>query len=598
MSTFHEKRQALFERAARRGKLKLDPQAWLIPTHGRSHPVGPHSLSTGWAIRASAELTTALAEAGDTSTAWHVLDQVLNYQDTRPESFSYGNFLWYSGWDRALDPNAVSFIAPHLAHLYKHHRQDMPDALRDRLESALRLAVTGLNTHRATWGYTNIALLNIAGKVMIGDCLGDPRARDIAFWDWEEWRNHTARLGMVTEYNSVCYTFVQIHALAMMLTCDVDPAFLTEVRSVLRHLLSAMLLDFHPAVGRITGPQSRAYENDRRRRLRSGMQTVLHLVWDEPLPDDTGQAWLGAPIGPDDVLFDRNALPLPRTTRAHTHGFTRLNHLAKDFALGSVSGRASWIGHGTPFFLAYRSESERCTIPIQPTAHRVDAHHACQRDGALLGACVWLIDRTAGADSEQTGWAGKLTGLNTGRPDTLEHDPQAAPGFRLELGLPDQITLANHRAETVTDLSGPLPGSALSIETESVRVFLRFVGADPAAPALSLSQEPDGEIVLTVSTGRAGTPINDREAAAMGAFFLHVVPRDPTQALSQFAALYAGLALHAEANGQGWRVRTDGTQVGPMDLHVPVDPPTFYSTGTQSVTANQWAMSLSEGTAR
>ena len=594
MQTFTQKQQALFERAAAANWPRLDTQAWLIPTSGPGHPVGPHSRSGGWAVRASVELATALAQTGDTATAWNVLDRVLDYQDTRPESFTYGNFFWYSAWDRVLDPNAVSFIAPHLAFLYKRFNGEMPTALRDRLAAALRLSVTGLNAHRATWGYTNIALLNIAAKAMIGDCLGDPRATQLAFWDWEEWRNHTAHLGMITEYNSVCYTFVQLHALAMMLACETNDAFRTEVRSVLRHLLSSVLVDFHPRVGRITGPQSRAYERDRRECRRSGMQTVLHLVWDEPLPDGPVPMWLGAPIGPDDVLFDRAALPLPRTTRAHTHGFTRLNHLADDFALGSVSGQARWIGHMVPFFLAYRSDTERCAIPVMPH-QRPDGHFACQRDGTMLAACTWLFDRRADHAPVAMDWQGKLTGLNTGRPDNLVSDPQATAGFRLELGLPDQIRVVDGQGTPVTTFDGPLPTPALAVQTTSVHVYLRFAGAGEHEPTLVLSQLGDGEVVLDVDAGRCGRDVTDLETAVMGAFVLHVEPRGPDADLAAFAASWAPLAFRIVPDPAGWHVTVDGVADTAMQLAVPIEPPTLYSTGGHSVSANQWAASLSEG---
>lgn len=389
MSDFESKRRAIFERVACQILKKINSTTGLMPgPKTKGHSTGAHSRASGSDMRGTAYAATALAMTGSFEVAWKAVAAVLDHQDRDPCSFTYGNFFWYADWKFALDPNAASFIVPHLCYVLRHCEQRMPAELVKRLKESLPLCVSGLNAHRATWGYTNIALLNMASKLMIGDVLGDPRARKLAYWDWEEWRNHTVRLGTITEYNSLCYTTVQINAFAMMLTCNADPQFLHEVRGALRHLIAASVMDYHPGVGRITGPQSRAYPNDRRLRGASGMDTVLHFVLNTPEPADGCMLWLGVPLGPEDVLKCALNLPLPRVTRTATHGCSRFNYLGQDFALGSVSGRGHWIGNEAPFFLAYRSRARRCGVPIMPYPQNAEGHFAAQREGRLLAATL------------------------------------------------------------------------------------------------------------------------------------------------------------------------------------------------------------------
>jgi len=523
MAEFEEMRQRIFQRLAEENLDKLDPETGMPAPVQRTHPTGAHSMAAGSNIRSTAEAATALAMAGYDDLAWKALSAVLDHQDTNPRSFTYGNFFWYTNWKTAFDPNAVSFITPCLCYLLRHRGQDMPESLRRRLSDALALAVDGLNAHRATWGYTNIAILNMASKLLIGDVLDDPRARDLTYWDWEEWRNHTARLGAITEYNSLGYTTVQIHGLAMMLTCRADERFLKEVRMAMRHLITACVLDYHPAVGRITGPQSRAYEGDRRMRGRSGMDTVLHFVLGTKEPVGGCHMWLGAPIGPQDLLVAAEELRLPRTTRASADGLVRTNYLAPDFALGSISGGGHSYGHATPFFLGYRTASERCTICFT-TERPAESHFSHQRRGSLLAGSVWLLD--AGAqDKEPNLWQGSFTRLATGRPENLIRDPDFRPGYDVELGLRGQIRIFDATGTEETNPAGTMPGTALAVETESVCVGLRFVTAAGQECRLALREEAAGETVLRVQCAWDSPPDNRGETAVFCGFLLWVMPR-------------------------------------------------------------------------
>lgn len=591
MPTFEELRQQSFVALAQACLPRLDPETGMIPAPELAHPAGPHSLSRGYDVRSTGESIVPLAMAGYLDQAWQALSGVLDYQDTNPESMTYGNFFWYTGWDRVLDPNAISFLVPHLCYVLKHRGEQMPEDLRERLRNALALAVNGLNAQRITWGYTNIALLSMAAKLMISDVLDDTRAYRIACWDWEEWRNHTGRLTAITEYNSLTYTWVQIHALAMILSCPVDEVLRQEVQAVMQHLITSVVVDYHPGVGRITGPQSRAYLNDRRYRGRSHMDAVLHYVLGTPLEEPS--VWLGVPIGPEDILPAGRNLSLPRITRAATHGFSRTNYLAPDFALGAASGPAAWIGHELPYFLAYRSTSPRCTVPIstRPSPH---ANYTSGHEGTMLAGTVWYLSRSSTPPVLAPGdWRGVMSGLNTGRPDDVIEDPVVTPGFRLELGLRGEVRLFGEEGREVGEYAGEVAGSALALETESVLVGLRFVCAGESAPTLTLAEEADGEIVLTVKGTREGLAVSELETATCVGFLLDVQPR-ATGSAADLARQMAAAPLTMAQQPDGWQLAatTGGTE---LSLSVPATPNCFYSVDGTALTANLWAASLRAG---
>jgi len=569
MADFEEVRQRIFELKAAELLRRLDPETGLMKTEKR-FDYGAHSKASGFHIVETSEAAVAFAMTGRMQQALKAVIGVLDRQDRNPASFTCGNFFWHSGWKTVGDPNAVSFIVPRLCYLLKHRADAMGEDVCRRIMDALSLAVDALNAHRATWQYTNIALLNIA----------------------EEWRNHTSRWGGITEFNSLAYTETQIHALAMMLTCRADESFLKEVRMVLRHMITSVVLDFHPEIGRITGPQSRAYVNDRRWRGRSAMDTVLHFVLGTPEPE-IWSMWLGSPIGPEDLLSAGKNLKLPRTTRARTQRFERTNYLAADFALGSVSGRG-YCNAETSFFLAYRSSSPRCTIVFFQGGKNVpDAHYSCQREGVLLAASVYLLKSSRGENSRKDAWwEGRFSGLNTGRPENVVREADFRPGYTVELGTAENIRIFDGEETPVKCFSGNLPGTALAIETESICVGMRFFGSDSGRPTLNLQEEKDGEIVLKVKCTREGLTVSELETAAFCGFLLRVISRCEGAEAASLAREMAGSGVAVQKEKDQWHLRAGAAGQGELELQVPAKPTCFYSVDGKPLTANQWALSL------
>lgn len=584
---FERRRQQAFIQHAHKFLQRCDPQDGLIHSvKYKGQDVSIHTRAAGYDIRALAEAACVWSCTGHQEKAWQALELVLDNQDRNPDSLTFGNFKWYSEWPMALDPNAAAFIIPHIWHLCRHAGDNLPPALRDRLRLALRDTYDGIQAHCCTFLYTNIILLNMAAQLCIADLLEWERPRLVVGWAFEEWRNRIAHLGVMPEYNSLTYTAVDIHALAIMLACPAQPGLHQELRALMRLFISQAIADYHPGIGRITGAQSRAYPADRRLCGQSCMDTILDFVLPESGVARTNLfPWLGVPIGPEDILPEVRHLPLPRTVRAAGAGQTRQNHLGENFALASISGRGHWTGHALPFFLAFRSPHPRCAIPILPHAHpHVELHAADQQQGSLAAGCCWLKQRRA----RELPPARNFSGLNTGTPDNLQ-TVDFTPGFTLELG---------HSAEApeLTGIHGKalspgkIRGTVIVISMGDIRAGFRFY-APGCTPELRLQAEDDGELVLTVDAAALPLPLSPLEEATAAAFVLEVVAQNKLTA-AELADLLQALPGEMQATPNGWQL-TAPSLAGPL-LHLDMDarPACFWDIPGSRLNSNLWVEKL------
>ncbi|MCF7855698.1 MAG: hypothetical protein K9N51_12935, partial [Candidatus Pacebacteria bacterium] len=489
----------------------------------------------------------------------------------------------------------TSFGVPKLCYLLKHRGNAMPDALHDKALAVLDKARIALNGHRCTWGYTNIHLLNIAAKLMVADVMDDARMRAIACWDWEEWRNHTARLGMITEYNSPPYTRVQIDALAMILTTDAPEALLREVRAAMRHLITDAVLNYHPGVGMLTGPMSRAYEGNRRTGGNAGIYALLKRVLGTPGAEDEWGLWLGVPVGPEDLLPMGRDLALPRQTSESTPDFSRTNYLDKRFALGSVTGSARLFGHEVPFLLAYKNDtSKRCSIPVmvENRTNSVHGHWSQQHEGNLLTASVWLVETQPAFETQQRNdRRGSLTRLWSGQPGDLNRNADFQPGYRLELGAPDDVDLYTEEGKITP--GGQIAEPVLIVRTRSVLAGFRFFGASGTPASLVIDAEEDGEMILHATAEKSGVRVSELETAVFCGMFMRVVDLSEVNDPMQLVREMSDAAIEVDVKDFGWNVRASASNAAWLDVAARTDVPSFYSADGKACTANQWSLSLS-----
>ena len=151
----------------------------------------PDFNRTGFMVaQASLDYAVILLETGrDAQLANDIIEKCLEYQDLRdPDSPTYGNFFWYTQWTEVRDPNAVTFMTPHLVRIWRNHRDKLRDDVARTLEARFPLILNGLMKQPwCHWAYTNIFLLTTAGRLMVATLLGDDDALGETRRQWNVW---------------------------------------------------------------------------------------------------------------------------------------------------------------------------------------------------------------------------------------------------------------------------------------------------------------------------------------------------------------------------------------------------------------------------
>lgn len=212
--------------------------------------------------RAGAALAYRLAANGapeDLALARHVLDAVLNAQETHAADPHYGNFLWMIEDDVVFDLNAVEFNLEYLVPMMLEYAGRLPAGLQERVLAAIRLGLREIEKLDVMIAYSNITVLDILNTCLGGQLLGDERLQQRGYDKLARWMAFTARHGAPVEYNSPTYTAVVIRALHTLATLTSSPQVRVRARVALARIGLSAALHLHPATGRWAGPHSRAY---------------------------------------------------------------------------------------------------------------------------------------------------------------------------------------------------------------------------------------------------------------------------------------------------------------------------------------------------
>ena len=107
-----------------------------------------------------------------------LFDLAAAMQDRDPRSPDWGNLKWYWRDPGVTDTNAVEFCVQDAATLWIDDRDGMPAPARRRLDELVRLGIEGCLRHRVPTGYTNMAILNAANLIVLGERFQRPDAAE------------------------------------------------------------------------------------------------------------------------------------------------------------------------------------------------------------------------------------------------------------------------------------------------------------------------------------------------------------------------------------------------------------------------------------
>lgn len=221
------------------------------------HSVGQQSLEYAILLLLSDDRTYGTDDAGEAN---RILRKILEYQDLKPDSDTYGNFIWMTHWDRVKDKNAVSFLCVGLVHAYLNFPEKLQASTKEALERAFPKILQSIHARKVSWEYTNIFFLNLGGLVSLSRVLDDPSVHAEAVEDFNTWLEGTANDGF-HEFNSPTYTPVTLFGLEAAWANTQDREFRVRLQRIMDIITYQMALNLSPN-GFLGGAAARAYQKD------------------------------------------------------------------------------------------------------------------------------------------------------------------------------------------------------------------------------------------------------------------------------------------------------------------------------------------------
>lgn len=266
------------------GDANFDPDANLVGTHTKRPPNKKQHATRESLYYAYGLLMTG--DAADRERAQGILKRVVTFQDTKPDSPTYGIFNWVSE-DPPSDMNSGAFNGLTLADIIDlDRRRPCLDAdVRSQVDKAARLALTEVMHRDIDPGYTNIAMLSIAFGAAGEKLWAAPGAGAFAEAKLDA-LNALAGDGEFAEYLSPTYMAVSLNGAYMARKFAFSDAFAAKADATIDHMWKQVALAYHAPSYQLGGPFLRAY-GDNMLDYAAGLKYYLYIALngDYPLPD-------------------------------------------------------------------------------------------------------------------------------------------------------------------------------------------------------------------------------------------------------------------------------------------------------------------------
>ena len=188
-----------------------------------------------------------------------LFDVAAEMQDRDPKSRSYGNFRWYWRDGYVMDHNAADFCMQTGALMARDHRGKMTEAQRAKFDALVDFAIQGCLKHNVRRSYTNIAIMNAANLVLLGEATGRKDVFEEGVKRLDAFTLNTALFG-VCEYASPTYTAVDVLNLHRLHAHVRDAQVKATCEKLLRLFWTDLCASAFPGTGRLGGPHSRDYD--------------------------------------------------------------------------------------------------------------------------------------------------------------------------------------------------------------------------------------------------------------------------------------------------------------------------------------------------
>lgn len=438
-------------------------------------------------------------------------------QDRRPESRGCGNFRWYWRDGFVMDYNAVDFCMEQASLIARDHLDKLTPAQRKQFDELLDWSIRGSLAHRVRDSYTNIALMNAANLVLLGEVCNRPDVFAEGVKRLDAFLLNTALVG-VCEYASPTYTAVDLAVLHRLHGAVRDASVKDKAARLLRLFWTDIAASSFPDAGRLGGAHSRDYDYLYGRGgvpayLRAGdlipsvpgvADNLVDLAFDTWRPDAAVRSFartvprLVTSVWGDDAAQNR----VYWAGRHVALGVAGANYgnmdipLAVDFASTNLVARGYFIADGRrdPYG---RKKIPEGTGPHQKTLHLKPFWAGVQRTRDALGLVVYrpqdLPPETPTLESHfvlpsdvDEVWVDETrVTLAPGKPFARELGPGATVAVRKGAGAcavrvpwSRDWTGGSARAALVWEALGDVPACRVTVAHQS----FWGVGTDPAAP--------------------------------------------------------------------------------------------------------------------
>lgn len=241
--------------------------------------------------------------AGDIDKACQALEAIMTYQFDEPGTAYHGTFYRYPGephpgadpiiWQN-YDPNWREFICTVFIILLREFKDQIPQALQEKMTHSIRLAAEGAFWRKVAAEYTNISLMSAFLLDDAGRRFNQPLWQIYAFEQAELIYSLFKRNDTFNEYNSPTYYGVDLYALALWRKYGATDAY-REMGAEMEAALWRDMADFyHAGMRNLCGPYDRSYGMD--------MTQYLALIG----------LWIGA-------VLPANQAPLPDISQPFDH---------------------------------------------------------------------------------------------------------------------------------------------------------------------------------------------------------------------------------------------------------------------------------------
>lgn len=312
------------------------------------------------AIRWSFEHAVICMDTGEEQyrqRALRILDLALPFQDTDPNSKSYG--LWSDYMEipipemRRVDGNTADFIGINLLQIRLLHGDRLPDDMKKRVDEAIIHAARSVKRRDVTPAYTNPAMMSLIVTLVVGKAYNQPEIWEYGKDKLKKILDYTKDQGSVSEYNSPNYNIVALDAIRQVKNYIDDPEVLEQLDELYNMVWKHVAVRYHAPTGQWSGPHSRSYQD----LLRPAQKQILKAaVKGEPARPPVGQESRGAFLHrrihevPEDLKPYFKSLEEPREVvemfvRAKHPGqvdFIGTTWLTPELSLGSINRGDMW----------------------------------------------------------------------------------------------------------------------------------------------------------------------------------------------------------------------------------------------------------------